>query len=328
MASPLISIIVLNYNGLRYLAQTLPPLLELDYPNSEVIVVDNGSTDGSLEFLKGQETVRLLRSPRLREKNFACNFAIEKARGEYVLLLDNDALLTEATILHSLLERYRGNPRTGVIGLSFVDRGESSSKSYGNPLGYYFIKETRAIAVEELADYDGSKIAFPEGKGLFIRRDRWLEVGGYDDHLKFGGDDNDLGIKLWLMGYENFLYSRTVQIHLGLPERQDNEKYALKWKEMFYAHLYTIFKDYRLGNMLLALGGFTLFGLLKSIKQALERRHLGTFLSFFRGLALFIGNLPVARERRRQVQGRRRMRDDLFLRIRPRRQISGAQGPQ
>lgn len=314
---PLISVVVLNYNGLKYLKRTIPPILGLKYPNYEVIVVDNGSTDGSLEYVRKIERIKLVKSPRLREKNFACNYAIERAKGEYILLLDNDAIITEENILKNLIDRYNKNKRTGVIGLSFYDEGFKISKSYGYFLGYYFITEKKPILVEELKKYDNSLTGFPEGKGLFIKKYIWQKVGGYDSHLKFGGEDNDLGIKLWLMGYRNYIYSRTIQLHIGMPERQDNTKYALKWKEMFYANLYTIVKNYGFFNMVITLFLYSCFGFIKSVKQALFRCDICPLLSFFSGYYLFIKNLPVAIKKRKEIQAGRVVKEDIFLKIKP-----------
>ena len=90
---PSVSIIVLNWNGEGYVAKCIDSLLEQTYPNYEVIVVDNGSTDGSVELLKGYlPRIRLI----LNQENlgFAAgnNVAITGAKGEFVVLFNNDAV--------------------------------------------------------------------------------------------------------------------------------------------------------------------------------------------------------------------------------------------
>lgn len=317
--SPLISVVVLNYNGLMYLKRTIPPILELKYPNYEVIVIDNCSDDGSIEYLRKINGIKLIESTCLEGKNSACNRAIDSAKGKYVLLLDNDALITEENILKNLMERYDKNKNTGVLALSFYDENSNVSKSYGDFFGYYFITEKKPIPLDELKKYDNCLTGFPEGKGLFIKRCIWQEVGGYDPHLKFGGDDTDIGIKLWLMGYINYIYSRTVQIHIGMPERQDNKKYAIKWNNVFYAHLYTIVKNYSFFNMMITLFLYSCFGFIKSLKQSIFRVDIRSFLSFFSGYYLFIKNLPIAIEKRKDIQARRVIKYDLFLKIKPSR---------
>lgn len=316
---PLISLIMLNYNGLKYLKRTIPNILQLEYPNIEFIVIDNGSTDGSLEFIKFFKKIKLLQSPqeRRREKNFACNYAVKECKGQYVLLMDNDALINEKNILKELVKRY--DQRTGVIGLSFYDEGANYSKGYGGYLGFYFIKQNSKLNLDDLKKHDLCKIGFPDGATVFIEKKKWEEVSGYDDYLKFGGDDNDLGIKLWLLGYENYLYSKTFQTHIGLPERKDNKKYSLKWKEMFYAHLYTVVKNYSFTNLTITIPCYSFFGLLKSIKQSVFRLNIGPFFSFFQAYYLFLKSLPTAIRKRKIIQSKRVIKKDIFLKIRPQR---------
>src|SRR3989344_3280799 len=163
---PLISIVMLNYNGLKYLKRTIPPILKLDYPSYEFIIVDNGSSDGSIEFIKKFKKIKLIESPKKREKNFACNYAINKAKGNYILLLDNDAEINTSNLLMELYDRYSKSEVTGIIGLSFIDYGSPKSKSYGGYFSYYFIMEKKAISKKFLKHYDCCKISYPEGKGF------------------------------------------------------------------------------------------------------------------------------------------------------------------
>lgn len=309
---------MLNYNGLRYLKETINPVLTLNYPSYEFIIVDNGSSDGSIEYIKSLNRIILIKSPKVREKNFACNYAIKKAKGDYILLLDNDALLTEKDLLIDLVKMYNSKKKVGVIGLSFVDKGEKKTPSYGGYFGYYFIKMQKPIGLSKVKSLNGITIGSPEGKGLFIKKSIWVKVGGYDEHLIFGGDDTDLGIKLWLIGYKNYLFSKSIQVHLGLPERQDNNKYTRKWKENYYAYLYTVFKNYSKQNLAFTFFGLTLFGFIKSIKQALFRLNLGPICSFFQGFYLFLKNLPYVKEKRKEIQSKRVIKKDIFLTIKPR----------
>src|SRR3989344_5058951 len=94
--SPLISVIMLNYNGLKYIKRTIPQILKLDYPNYEFIIVDNGSADGSIEFIKEMQIksekvkIRLIENGENLGYSKGKNIGVKHAKGEYVLLLDND----------------------------------------------------------------------------------------------------------------------------------------------------------------------------------------------------------------------------------------------
>ncbi len=309
---------MLNYNGLKYLKRTIPQILKLNYPNYEFIIVDNGSIDGSIEFIKNFKKINLIKSPELRKKNFACNYAIKRAMGEYILLLDNDALIVDKNLIKNLIKQHNSLHNMGAISLAFyMDEFSKKTDQYGGFLGYNFMKYKKSLTGNLIKTFHNYDIAFPTGFGLFIKKERWELVGGYDEYLNFGGDDSDLGIKLILWGYKNRLYSKTLQIHIGMPERQDNKKYTLKWKEVFYSSLYTITKNYSFLNMSITLILYSLYAFPKSIKQSIFRFHLGPFFAFFRGYYLFLKNLSHALKERKKIQSKRKIKKDIFLKIKP-----------
>ena len=311
-----ISIIMLNFNGKEYLKRSIPAVQNLNYQDHEFIIVDNGSDDGSIEFIEKQNSIRLIKSPRYREKNFACNYAIEQAYGDFILLLDNDIVLVDPDIIQKLITMYTNYDKPGVIGLAVHDENINLSSRYGSYFGYYFIKEVKKYSTEQIKKFHGMVVPATGGQ-IFIRKSLWLEIGGYDSHLKFGGDDNDLGIRLSLLGYKNYLYSKSNQVHIGINERLDNLNYKRKFKLIFYAHLYTIVKNYRFFNMIISLNIYFCFTVLKAIKQALLRKHFGPISGFFRGFALFLKNLPHAIEKRKCIQKNRTVNHDIFLKIKP-----------
>ena len=111
-----VSIIILNWNGKEDTIECLESLRKLDYPNYEIIVVDNGSTDGSCEiFKKNYPYVKLIEN----EKNLGVaegnNLGIYQAKGEYILLLNND-IVVDRNLLNELLTVLESNPEIGIVG--------------------------------------------------------------------------------------------------------------------------------------------------------------------------------------------------------------------
>lgn len=314
--TPFISIIVVNYNGRQYLERTIPALHKIKYPYFDITVVDNGSDDGSIEYISSYNNITIIKSPRYKEKNFACNYAIKRSKGEFILLLDNDIILVDTEILRKLLDFFHKSTNPGAIGLAVHDEGIPKSSRYGSYFGYYFIKEVKKYHLEQIKILHGIRVPATGGQ-IFIEKNLWEKIGGYDDHLKFGGDDNDLGIKLTILGYNNYLYSETNQLHIGLNERTDNIKYRQKFSDMFYAHLFTMTKNYRLKNLLPSLIIYTGFTFLKAIKQSFQRSDIGPFLSFFKGLNLYIINLKINIEKRKTIQKMRVVKDDIYLKMLP-----------
>lgn len=312
---PKISVVILNYNGLQYLKRTLGPVLELGYQNKEVIVVDNGSTDGSLEYLLNRKDIILINSPHVGEKNASCNFGVSYATGEYILLMDDDVILEEKHILENLVDKVRMLPSIGEIGLCFVDEGETRSVSYGFYLNYAFASNIRSMSIKSMTSLKDQLIGFADAKCLFIKKEIWNEVGGYDEHLAFGGDDSDLGIKLWMKGYKNYLYSTSIQTHIGMPERIDTAKFSKKYRQCVRAHIYTIIKNYTFSNMLIHCSTYFIFSFLKSIKQSIKRISMSPFIAWAGAICDLISDMTYMIDKRKEVQRKRVIRRDIFLNI-------------
>lgn len=312
---PKISVIMLNYNGLKYLEETVVPILNLNYPDFEFIVVDNGSTDGSIEFLKKYGKIQLILSQRIGEKNFACNLGAKKAKGSYILFLDNDVIINDLKILENLFKQSLKLDRFGCYSVSLVNRGEDNTQFYGVFPNHFFAKNNKYISIAQLEKLHNIYIGYPNGAAFFIEKSKWDEVGGYDDSLSFGGDDNDVGIKLWLRGYKNYLYSKSFQTHIGMQERINNKKYTIKLKYLIYAHLYTIVKNFNFFNCIFTLIGYSIESFLRSIKQSMSRRSMGPARSFFIGYSLFLKNLPTALYKRKSIQKNRIIKKDIFFKI-------------
>jgi len=86
-----VPIVVVNYNGLDLLRKYLKSVLETSYPNMEVVVVDNGSRDGSLEYLK-EVGVRVIALDRNYGPAYARNVALKAFNSKYIAFLDNDVM--------------------------------------------------------------------------------------------------------------------------------------------------------------------------------------------------------------------------------------------
>src|SRR5690606_7521656 len=112
----LASVVVPLWNGLEHIEECLSSLLQQTYTPLEIIVVDNGSTDGSAEVVERHfETVRLLRNEQNLGFSAACNRGLEAARGEILLLLNQDTIV-EPDWVEALARGLDTTPDTGIVG--------------------------------------------------------------------------------------------------------------------------------------------------------------------------------------------------------------------
>ena len=91
---PFVSILIVNYNGRKVLGACLNSLRLLEYPGYEVIVVDNASTDGSVELLTEHPNARLIQAPSNLGFAGGNNLGLPSCQGEFVLLLNSDTIVT------------------------------------------------------------------------------------------------------------------------------------------------------------------------------------------------------------------------------------------
>lgn len=176
---PLVSVVVCTYNGSRTLAETCRALGELAYPRTEVIVVDDGSTDSSAAIAR-QAGFRLI-STANRGLSAARNTGAQAASGEIVAYLDDDAMPDPHWLDH-LVHEYAtrevvavGGPNIAVPGDGAV--ADAVAISPGNPSQVLF------------ADREAEHI--PGCNCSFLRR-RLLEIGGFDARFTAAGDDVDI----------------------------------------------------------------------------------------------------------------------------------------
>jgi GT2 family glycosyltransferase/glycosyltransferase involved in cell wall biosynthesis len=250
---PTVSVIVLNYNGLRHLNDCFTSLLALDYPSDrlELMLVDNGSSDESLQFMRDKfPSVRLVETGSNLGFAAGNDFGAERANGEYVAFLNNDTRVERDWLLQLVRSLLAGRDE-GVIcasslmldwsgkridfqagGLNF--HGFGFQPSYGLPV------EGQQIKPRELL--------FACGGSMLIRRDVFLHVGGFDpDYFAFF-EDVDLGWRLWLLGYKIVLAPASIAYHRhhGTAENIAHHRVQVLYERNA---LYTIFKNYEGANL-------------------------------------------------------------------------------
>jgi GT2 family glycosyltransferase len=176
---PRISVVVCSYNGARTIRECCEALTQLDYPNFEVVVVDDGSTDGTADIV-GKYDFELIRTPN-RGLSAARNTGLAAATGEIVAYLDDDAY-PDPHWLTYLAESFLRSTHAGMGGpnLTPIDDGPVAwcvANSPGNP-------NHVLISDEEAEHLPGCNMAF--------RKSALETIGGFDPRFRTAGDDVDV----------------------------------------------------------------------------------------------------------------------------------------
>jgi O-antigen biosynthesis protein len=193
MEYPRFSVVVCTYNGSRTLRQCLEGIMKLDYPDYEVIVVNDGSTDHSASIAGEFENVRLI-STINNGLSHARNLGMKAATGEFVAYIDDDAW-PDSHWLQYLAHAFQTSNHSGIGGpnLAPPDSGFAESCVDGSPGG-----PVHVLLTDDTAEHiPGCNMAF--------RRADLLAIGGFDATFRVAGDDVDVCWRIlengWTLGY-------------------------------------------------------------------------------------------------------------------------------
>jgi GT2 family glycosyltransferase len=209
MEKPLVSIIIVNFNGQRFLNECLSTVLGTKYPNFEVIFVDNASTDKSLEFVNKVFTenkcLKIIRNSENLGFGPANNIGFKQAKGKYIVFLNNDTSV-ESKWLATLVDALEKDETIGLAssmvlnmdgqtiqaaGIMKCDVWMRAGSGYWIGQGKNRFKETYPKVFE---------ISSTLGAAMIARREFLSQIGLFDPKYFYYYDDDYLSFRTWLAG--------------------------------------------------------------------------------------------------------------------------------
>ncbi len=200
-ALPKVSVIVLNYNGAHLLPDCLESLQRQDWPNLEIIVADNGSSDNSRAVAEGL-IVRFFSMERNYGYSVGNNKAAGVCSGEYLLFLNNDTRVERSSVrilVETLLSDpaiFSADPR--VLSWDGTCVIHHPFRFAPGPFFHSRFPEVRCVGI------DGNALEIPWGCGssLMVRRRMFESLGGFDATFLYDWEDVDLCWRAWLRGWK------------------------------------------------------------------------------------------------------------------------------
>ena len=227
-SNPLVSIIILNYNAGNLLLNCVDSVFKSTYPNFEVLVVDNISTDNSHVVCKKKfEKIHLIENKENLGYCEGNNVGIRNANGEFVVILNPDTIV-EPNWLNHLMSAYNEFGE-GLYQPKFFSLNEKHVlQSTGNMLhifGFGFAKDKGKIDDEKMESVE--KINYASGTCLFTSKIVLDKIGLLDPFLFLYHDDLDLGWRAAHIGINSFYVPKSIIYHA--------ESYSIKWSsKKFY----------------------------------------------------------------------------------------------
>ena len=224
MIEPSVAVVILNWNGRNYLERFLPSVVASNYPNLQVIVADNYSTDDSVAYLREHfPSVQLI----INSKNFGFaqgyNEALAKVDADYFVLLNSDVEVPENWIA-PVVAMMETNPKIAIAQPKIKQQTNNEYFEYAgaaggfiDSFGYTFCRGRVFDRVEkDEQQYDTDiPVFWASGAALFIKSDAWKEIGGLDGDLFAHMEEVDLCWRLKNRGYQVYCCTESEVYHVG-----------------------------------------------------------------------------------------------------------------
>lgn len=190
-----VSVVIPTWNAEKLLRKNLPLLLKTLPANSEVVVVENGSTDASVDYLKKLVKKDSRIRPIFKKKNLGfidgCNLGVSLAKGDFVVLLNNDVIPEKGFLVQAM--KHFKDPK--VFAVSFNEGKFGWAKLWW-----------RGGFVHHGVGGSGKKFhisAWASGGSAVFRKSIWVKLGGFDKvYQPFYWEDFDLGYRAWKQGWK------------------------------------------------------------------------------------------------------------------------------
>ena len=306
------SIIIVNWNGGKILEDCIKSLLKIDYHNWELIIVDNGSTDGSENIAANFKLIKNSKNLGFVKAN---NQGLKKAKGKYILLLNNDTKV-EKNFLSKLVKRVEQDPTIAVIQpkiylmdkLGFLDNCGSFLTKIGFLHHWGFNEKERKEFGKE------REIFSAKGACMLIRRQVVNKIGLFDKDFFSYFEESDFCWRVWLTGNKVLFYPGSIIYHkLGFTIRR------LGAKELNY-HYYknricSLLKNLESFNLLLILLPHLLISESLFLLFLIRGRFKYSFM-VKKAILWNFWNLQKTLNKRRKIQTMRKINDkELFRTI-------------
>lgn len=297
MSIPEISVIIPNWNGRNLLDTCLSSLRRQTYRDFEIIVVDNGSIDDSIQFLESSyQEVKILRLEVNRGFCVAVNCGIKLARGKYIALLNNDTE-TDTAWLAELVKALNENPAVGFCASKMINFFKRNIiDDAGDLLSYY--GHTVGRNEVDTGQYDQPRFIFSACAGAAIyRREIFQKVGFFDEDFFAYYEDVDLGMRAQLMGYKCLFVPTAIVYHMiqATSSRMPAKRFIWMQRNIICVHL----KNMPLKLLIKIITPFFILHTYSSFLYLVKTKDIGTLVKMY---CSTIKILPSTIRKRRNIQ--------------------------
>jgi len=306
---PLVSILVLNYNGKKFLKGCFDSILKSTYRNYEIALVDNNSSDDSIAYTEANyPMVKIIQTHSNAGYSRAYNIAFKEAEGKYYILLNNDVIVAESW-LEPLVSVAESDEKIGALQpkiRSFIDDGyfeyAGASGGFMDKYGYPFLRGRIFYTIErDEGQYDDESFVFwTSGAAMFVRAEALEKSGDLDEDFVHHMEEIDLCWRLHLVDYRLKVIPDSVIYHYaGATIKADS------FKKIYWNHrngIFTLIKNLEEGNLTKTLFVRYLLDVINVFHAAIGQFDLIHASAIIKSHIWLIFNLRMMFRKRKEVQ--------------------------
>lgn len=331
MKKSLLSVVVVNHEGYKYVTKCVDSILKSGTKNLEIVIVDNGSKNDPAalrrrykDYLREKVIIVAL------ERNFgpsrARNEGVKIAKGKYVGFLDNDTVVHK-NWANEAIKKFEKDSTVGAIQCKLLLKKDKKSIDYvGEYIGQNgFLVQRAPVGELDKGQYDQEvEILAAKSAGMFIRKDVFKKTGGFDPDYFIYVEETDLGWRTWLAGYKIIFVPSSIVYHefgtstviLGKNKNNYNAKFhgsknyiLTLLKNLDSSHLFSILPVHVF--LWLSLAWYSLF-----------KSQFRYFWWIHKGIIWNLLHISSSLHKRKLVQSRRKISDKkLFALVMVKRNI-------
>jgi GT2 family glycosyltransferase len=311
---PKVAILVLNYNGKYLLKTCLNSLKYTLYPNYEIYVIDNGSSDGSVEYISQNFQQDKLIS---FNENFgfckAYNKAARLVKADYLLFLNNDIIIKNPDWLDNMMQIILHSSKVGAVGAKLlIANNPELIENVGGTM-YIWQGGTRiGFGEKDRGQYDNPPINvfYTSGAALLIKKEVFIKMGGFDSEMFAYSEDLDLCWRLRLMNYKIKYCPQAVLLHASSASWRKSKS------SLFLAHrnfLRASIKNYSVNTLIKEIIPFFVVSLAFVFGSAILMNDVRFLSAITRSVGYNILHLNSTLKARKIVQSKRELEDNVIL---------------
>lgn len=227
MTNPRVSVIVVNWNGQEHLGRCLLSLIECGSDSIDrIIVVDNGSTDGSAELARKLAGVTVLEAGENLGFAKACNLGARAANADFLLFLNPDAAIGPGVLQRALAFMTGAeSAAVGICGVQLVDEEGKIARScarFPTPFGMCLVAlgigrifPASGMLMEDWSHHDSREVDHVIGAFYFVRRIVFEKLGGFDERFFMYLEDLDFSSRARRLGWRSHYLADVRAFHAG-----------------------------------------------------------------------------------------------------------------